>query len=120
LSTYAHNIKIITQNGHVTLKGGGTLLSVHCDTSDEISRAKKVLSDSGARDIASSGEKGSGSHDEAYRGSRSVEATRALDYDTTRTRIDADTVDDRDAVLSGENSPLTDRTGSRREYPPRG
>jgi len=38
------------------VKDGGTLLSVHCDTSDEISRAKEVLKTTGAKDIASSGE----------------------------------------------------------------
>ena len=40
--------------GHV--KGGGTLLSVHCDTSDQISRAKDLLKGTGATDIASTGE----------------------------------------------------------------
>jgi hypothetical protein len=38
------------------VKGGGTLLSVHCDTSAQISRAKELLKSSGAEDIASSGE----------------------------------------------------------------
>src|SRR6202050_4432095 len=42
--------------GHV--KGGGTLLSVHCDTSDQISRAKDLLKGTGAPDIASTGESG--------------------------------------------------------------
>src|SRR5580700_8930954 len=41
------------------VKDGGTLLSVHCDTSEEISRAKVALKDTGAHDIASSGEEGS-------------------------------------------------------------
>jgi hypothetical protein len=40
--------------GHV--KGGGTLLSVHCDTSEQISRAKDLLKGTGATDIASTGE----------------------------------------------------------------
>ncbi|MDP9011705.1 MAG: DUF3341 domain-containing protein [Pseudomonadota bacterium] len=40
--------------GHV--KNGGTLLSVHCDTSEDISRAKDLLKSSGATDIASTGE----------------------------------------------------------------
>jgi len=40
------------------VKDGGTLLSVHCDTSDEISRAKEALKNTGAHDIAASGEKG--------------------------------------------------------------
>ena len=38
------------------LQKGGILLSVHCDTSDEINRAKKVLKTTGAEDIASTGE----------------------------------------------------------------
>jgi hypothetical protein len=42
------------------VKNGGVLLSVHCDTSDEITRAKDVLKRTGAEDIASTGEKGVG------------------------------------------------------------
>jgi hypothetical protein len=38
------------------VKGGGTLLSVHCDTSDEISRAKNILKGTRAEDIASTSE----------------------------------------------------------------
>jgi hypothetical protein len=41
------------------VKDGGTLLSVHCDTSDEISVAKNALRDTGARDISSTGEESS-------------------------------------------------------------
>jgi hypothetical protein len=44
------------------LKEGGVLLSVHCDTSDEVARAKNLLKQTGAEDIASAGEKSSGSH----------------------------------------------------------
>jgi hypothetical protein len=40
--------------GHI--KEGGVLLSVHCDTSDEITRAKELLKHTGAEDISSSGE----------------------------------------------------------------
>lgn len=43
--------------GH--LKNGGVLLSVHCDTSDEISRAKDILKMTGAEDISSTGESAS-------------------------------------------------------------
>jgi hypothetical protein len=39
------------------VKNGGVLLSVHCDTSDEITRAKEILKSTGAEDVASSGEK---------------------------------------------------------------
>jgi hypothetical protein len=41
------------------VKDGGTLLSVHCDTSEQITLAKQALRDTGARDIASSGEESS-------------------------------------------------------------
>src|SRR3984893_3531089 len=34
----------------------GVVLSVHCDTSDEIKRAKEVLKNTGAEDISSTGE----------------------------------------------------------------
>ena len=38
------------------MKDGGILLSVHCDTSDEITQAKAILEQTGADDISSSGE----------------------------------------------------------------
>jgi hypothetical protein len=38
------------------VKDGGILLSVHCDTSDEITRAMAILEQTGAEDISSSGE----------------------------------------------------------------
>src|SRR6202162_4285841 len=38
------------------LKKGGILLSVHCDTSDEIKRAKEIMKISSAEDISSTGE----------------------------------------------------------------
>ena len=38
------------------VKEGGILLSVHCDTSDEISRAKSILKGTRAEDIASTSE----------------------------------------------------------------
>lgn len=44
------------------IKDGGVLLSVHCDTSDDITRAKAVLKRTGAEDISSSGEKAVSSH----------------------------------------------------------
>src|SRR5688572_11332430 len=38
------------------VREGGVLLSVHCDTSEEITRAKDILERTGANDIASAGE----------------------------------------------------------------
>jgi hypothetical protein len=40
------------------IKKGDILLSIHCDTSDQIKRAKDVLKQTGAEDIASAGEAG--------------------------------------------------------------
>src|SRR6202012_2669533 len=44
------------------VKDGGILVSVHCDTSEEITRAKDVLKQAGGQDIASSGEKSVSTH----------------------------------------------------------
>jgi hypothetical protein len=45
-----------------SVKAGGVLLSVHCDSSAEIDSAKEVLKASGAEDISSAGEKATSSH----------------------------------------------------------
>ena len=42
------------------VKGGGVLLSVHCDTADQIKRAKDILKRTNAEDIASTGEEAVG------------------------------------------------------------
>src|ERR1700744_3145372 len=44
------------------VKDGGILVSVHCDSSEEVSRAKDVLKQAGGEDIASSGEKAVSTH----------------------------------------------------------
>ena len=44
------------------VKDGGILVSVHCDSSEEVSKAKGVLKATGAEDIASSGEKAVSTH----------------------------------------------------------
>jgi hypothetical protein len=38
------------------VKKGGTLLSVHCDSSEEVDRAKDLLKQTGAEDVSSTGE----------------------------------------------------------------
>jgi|ERR1700741_1252100 hypothetical protein len=45
------------------IKNGGVLLSVHCDTSPQVSLAKQALRDTGAKDIAATGEEGSGTRE---------------------------------------------------------
>jgi hypothetical protein len=44
------------------VKDGGVLLSVHCATSEEVTRAKAVLKRTGADDIAATGEKSVGDY----------------------------------------------------------
>ena len=44
------------------VKNGGVLLSVHCNTSEETSRAEDLLKQTGAEDISSAGEKAVSSH----------------------------------------------------------
>jgi hypothetical protein len=44
--------------GHI--KAGGVLLSVHCETDEQINRAKDILKQTGGQDIASTGEAASG------------------------------------------------------------
>ena len=44
------------------VKDGGVLLSVHCDTSEEIDRAKEILKRTGADDVSSAGEKSVSTH----------------------------------------------------------
>jgi hypothetical protein len=48
------------------VKGGGVLLSVHCDTSEQIDLAKQALKETGATDISSSGEAGSSTKTAAH------------------------------------------------------
>ena len=57
------------------VKEGGILLSVHCDSSDEVSRAKDILKQTGAEDIASTGESTSGVDKETMR-----DAKRTSEY----------------------------------------
>jgi hypothetical protein len=44
------------------VKNGGILISVHCESSEEISRAREILKATGAEDVASSGEKAVSTH----------------------------------------------------------
>jgi hypothetical protein len=78
------------------VKDGGILVSVHCDTSEEISRAKDVLKRAGGEDIASSGEKSVSSHtantDTAYNDTRYNDRDRVV---SDRTVTDDELVSDR-------------------------
>jgi hypothetical protein len=73
------------------VKGGGILLSVHCDSSDEITRAKEILKATGAEDIASSGEKSVSTHgvetdckETTYASTVARDSTLSRDEEATR------------------------------------
>ena len=44
------------------VKDGGILVSVHCDDSEWVTRAKDILKRTGAEDISSAGEKAASTH----------------------------------------------------------
>jgi len=69
------------------VKDGGILVSVHCDTSNEVSRAKDILKQAGGDDIASSGEKAVSTHT-ANTDTRYTDADRVRPIDTTDTVTD--------------------------------
>jgi len=64
------------------VKEGGILVSVHCDSSEEVSRAKDVLKRAGGEDVASAGEKSVGTHT----AERSVSGTTDETIEAYRTR----------------------------------
>ena len=71
------------------VKDGGILVSVHCDSSQEVSRAKDVLKSTGADDVASAGEKSVSTHgvdrrEDDLPSRRTVESTRMTDEDPNR------------------------------------
>jgi hypothetical protein len=56
------------------LASGGILLSVHCDTSEEIKRAKEIVTRAGGEDVSSTGEASAPSNQEAT--AKAARATR--------------------------------------------
>ena len=65
------------------VKDGGILLSVHCDSSNEVSRAKDILNATGAEDISSSGEKSVSTHG-VDTDRNDVDRSRVRDVETER------------------------------------
>jgi hypothetical protein len=80
------------------VKDGGVLLSVHCDSSQEVSRAKEILKATGAEDISSSGEKSVSTHG----------------VDTDKSSVDAGRVRDIDTEGIGVSRPSPTSTGAER------
>jgi hypothetical protein len=87
------------------VKDGGVLVSVHCDSSEEVSRAKDLLKSAGGDDVASSGEKSVSTHtvgtdrrDDANRlDSDRVTATGVGSGRMPNTRAEADRVVERES-----------------------
>jgi len=73
------------------LKSGGVLLSVHCDTSDQISRAKDILKQTGAEDVSSTGESSSNvgveARDTTERRETDRDIDREIDRDVTTEKV---------------------------------
>ncbi len=61
------------------VKDGGNLLSVHCDTSDQVARAKDLLKSSGATDIAATAEAAGAKIDDRRRVADAAEPRYAAD-----------------------------------------
>jgi hypothetical protein len=57
------------------VKDGGILVSVHCDNSEWVDRAKDILKQSGAEDISSAGEKAASTHGVSTEGASTRGAT---------------------------------------------
>jgi len=81
------------------VKGGGTLLSVHCDTSEQVDAAKNSLRDTGARDISSSSEAGS----KDTSGGRGTFGNIS-DSDRIVTRTNPDGVIEQDEVVTADRT----------------
>lgn len=63
-----------------SVKDGGILLSVHCDDSEWVGKAKRILENAGGRDVASAGEKAVSTHGVDSTGTPGVGHTRETDY----------------------------------------
>jgi hypothetical protein len=89
------------------VKDGGTLLSVHCDTSEQVDAAKASLKNTGARDISSSSE-ASGKDTAGGRGTfGNIAEGEKLSARTPDPAID------RDRVLQQDNTVTANRTTTR-------
>jgi len=66
------------------VKDGGILLSIHCDSSEEVGRAKDLLRETGADDISSAGEKAVSTHGVATDSDVDRTTDRVIDRNTIR------------------------------------
>jgi hypothetical protein len=83
------------------VKDGGSLLSVHCDTSEQIDAAKQALRDTGARDISSAGEAASNDKSGAHGTYGNIsDRDTVVEPASDRVREDAFVVEGRDGVVT--------------------
>jgi len=93
------------------VKDGGTLLSVHCDSSEQIDVAKQSLKETGAKDISSAGEAGA----KDTSGARGTYGNIAEEPVSDRALNDRVVVEDDRKVLNREvvtDEPTTKRFGT--------
>jgi hypothetical protein len=88
------------------VKDGGTLVSVHCDSSDEVSRAKDILKAAGGEDVASSGEKSVSTH--------TTGSGRTADYEKTGTYVAKEPRSETINTVSTDDEILENDTRSKR------
>ena len=84
------------------VKDGGILVSVHCDSSEEVSRAKDILKAAGGDDVASAGEK--------------AVSTHTVDSDTDADRLRSTSVRSGQVGTSTVDDLTSDRTTTRDKY----
>jgi len=93
------------------VKNGGTLLSVHCDTSDQVSAAKDALKETGAKDISTSGEEGS------PKGTAATDVEEKYELNNAYLKDDVDHVVVMEVPAAEEDLATTGRTDRSRYYP---
>jgi hypothetical protein len=64
---------------------GGILLSVHCNTSEQVTRAKEILKNTGAEDISSTGESSADSKSDRERARGASATGSSTEYETGST-----------------------------------
>lgn len=62
------------------VKDGGILVSVHCDDSDWVGKAKRILEAAGGKDISSAGEKAASTHGVDSTGTPGTIHQKAMEY----------------------------------------
>jgi len=84
------------------VKDGGVLASVHCDSSEEVSRAKDILKRAGGEDVSSAGEKSVSTHTADTE--KTAETVNAYRSKEPRSDWPEGTAAE-DEILDDENSP---------------